>query len=144
MTLYEALDRVDALKPNAFSKAEKIAWISQLEGRVKTEILDAHEGAERPFRGYTDETDGNTRLFAEGPFAELYVYYVSAMIDHYDRETAAYNNSMKLFNALYAEYLAFYNRRHRPKTGRFRFFTPTKEEVEQGGAALPFPRENKN
>lgn len=139
MTLCEALDRIDALKPNAFSKAEKVAWISQLEGRVKEEILDAHEGPERVFHGYTDMTDGSTPLLVDGPFAELYVYYVSAMIDYYNRETVAYNNGMDLFNALYAEYFAFYNRRHMPKRGRFRFFTPAKEEVKRGGPSLPFP-----
>ena len=129
MTLYQALDRIDAIHPNTFSKTEKVSWISQLEWTLKEEIYDTHEVPPFVFNGYTDETDGNTVLSVPEPFTELYIYYVSAMIDFYNRETTAYNNNMAMYNALFSQYWSWFNRNYRPKSKRFRFFTTKHSEM---------------
>ena len=43
MTVMEAINHVDAVKPNGYSQNEKIRWLSYLDGIVKKEIIDTHE-----------------------------------------------------------------------------------------------------
>lgn len=43
MTVMEAINRVDAVKPNAYKQQEKIRWLSILDGIIKKEIIDTHE-----------------------------------------------------------------------------------------------------
>ena len=44
MQLLEAINKIDALKPNTYSPDEKIWWLSELDGMIKKEIIDTHEG----------------------------------------------------------------------------------------------------
>ena len=46
MTIQEAINKIDTLKPNSYSNADKIAWLSNLDGIIKEEIIDTHEGGE--------------------------------------------------------------------------------------------------
>ena len=43
MTVLEAINRLDAIKPNSYSQSEKIKWLSTLDGIIKSEIMDTHE-----------------------------------------------------------------------------------------------------
>ena len=122
MTLSEALCRADEVCPNGFSRAEKTAWISQLEWTLRRTLYDTHEGPEFRFHGLTAASDGRTPLWAPEPYSELYVLYLTAMIDYYNRETAAYNNAMLLFNSLLTEFSRWYRRTHKPKSGRIGYF----------------------
>lgn len=45
MTIIEAIQAVDSLKPNNYSELEKIQWLSELDGTIKAEIIDTHESA---------------------------------------------------------------------------------------------------
>ena len=55
MTLIEAINRIDSLKPNGFLQEDKVRWLSNLEGSIKAEIIDKHEGAENvTFNGYNE------------------------------------------------------------------------------------------
>ena len=56
MTLGEAIDRVDRLRCNAFSREEKAAWLARLEWMLKRNILDTHEGG-LSFREPGEDTD---------------------------------------------------------------------------------------
>lgn len=47
MTINEAIQAVDSLKPNGYSELEKIGWLSELDGTIKAEIIDTHEGADK-------------------------------------------------------------------------------------------------
>ena len=42
MTIAELLDKVDRMKPNAFTKADKIGWINELEAKIQTEVYLMH------------------------------------------------------------------------------------------------------
>lgn len=46
MTISEAINKIDALKPNNFSIEDKIGWLSTLDFTVKREMIDTHEGAD--------------------------------------------------------------------------------------------------
>ena len=47
MTINEAINRLDALKANAYNQPEKIDWLSRLDSMVKKQIIDTHEGADK-------------------------------------------------------------------------------------------------
>ena len=42
MTIIEAINKNDLLKPNNFTQMDKIIWLSTLDGIIKKEIIDTH------------------------------------------------------------------------------------------------------
>ena len=57
MTIREVLETVDRLKPNQYGSADKLRWLSELDGAVYREILTQHETQTAAFAGYTPEAD---------------------------------------------------------------------------------------
>jgi hypothetical protein len=47
MTIIEAIHAIDSIKPNGYSQSDKVRWLSMLDGLVKAEIIDTHEGADK-------------------------------------------------------------------------------------------------
>ena len=45
MTIREAIELVDRLKPNQYGSADKLRWLSELDGAVWHESWSAHETA---------------------------------------------------------------------------------------------------
>lgn len=123
MTLMEAIHRIDTIKPNSYTQAEKIKWLSTLDGIIKTEIIDAHEGTENVvFNGYTEETDLNTILLVPHPYDEIYLFWLESKIDYWNGEIGKYNNSITMYNEAYTNFARFYNRTNMPKSKKFKFF----------------------
>ena len=46
MTINEAITRLDSLKPNGYTLSDKIGWLSIVDGMIKNNIIDTHEGAD--------------------------------------------------------------------------------------------------
>ena len=111
MTVIEAVNRIDSVKPNNYTQADKVAWLSQLDGRVKAEIIDTHE-----------DTPLGTALLVPYPYDELYPLWLEARIDYANSEYTRYNNSMAMFNTAYADYERYYNRTHMPHGTNLRLF----------------------
>ena len=124
MKLIEAINAIDALKPNGYTQAEKLRWLSTLDGMLQTELIAVHEGAEaRPFSGYDEDTPPETELLAQEPYGrELYLKYLESQIDCYNGETARYNNSMTMYQAAYTAYARWYNRTHLPLSQKRKFW----------------------
>ena len=123
MTIIEAINRVDSLKPNSYSQDEKIGWLSKLDGTIKSEIIDTHEGAESVvFEGYDSNTNLSTILLAPAPHDDMYIRWLGAQIDYANNEIGKYNNETVMFNTLYAKYEKYYNRHHLPKGNKFKYF----------------------
>lgn len=120
MTIIEAINRLDNIKPNTYSQADKVQWLSTLDGTIKKEIIDTHEDAV-PFTRYTNDTPLNTELLVPYPFDQLYIAYLEMQIDYANAEYGKYNNSMTMFNTAYAAYERFYNREHKPISRGSRF-----------------------
>lgn len=114
MTLSQAIARLDALKPNTFTDAEKLRWLSALDGRIHAELIG--EGGE-PFRSYTERTPPETELAVPFPYDALYLHYLEMRVDYANEDYTKYNNSSAMFNESYAAFERYYNRTHR-KTGR--------------------------
>lgn len=115
MTIIEAINAIDSLKPNAYSQCDKIRWLSQLDGKIKEEIIDTHEGADDVvFEEYTEDTPVETELLVGAPYDEVYLLWLEAKIDFANKEYAKYNNSSMMYNNAYSEFWRYYNRNHLP------------------------------
>jgi hypothetical protein len=123
MTVMEALHRADALKPNMYTNAEKIKWLSILDGIIKKEIIDTHEGGEDVvFCGYEEDVELTTELLVPAPFDDIYIHWLEAQIDYTNGEYGKYGNSKAMYNTSYDAYKNHYNRTHMPKGNKFKFF----------------------
>ena len=93
MTIIEAINHIDSLKPNSYTQADKIIWLSNLDGIIKNEIIDTHEGSENvTFDGYNAETALDTVLLVPAPYDDVYIKWLEAQIDYANGETNRYNN----------------------------------------------------
>lgn len=123
MTLIEAINRIDILKPNGYKQSEKIKWISILDGIIMSSIIDTHEGADDiTFNGYGDSTELTTELLVPAPYDILYLRWLETQIDYTNGEYARYNNSLKVYNDAYSEFERYYNRTYMPKGNKLKFF----------------------
>lgn len=122
MTLMEALYKIDQLKPNSYSQPEKIRWLSVLDGTIKRQIIDTHEGADEvTFSGYDENTNLTTVLLVPHPYDEIYIRWLEMHIDYANGEYGKYNNSMTMYNMAYSSYFNEYNRTHMPLGKKFKF-----------------------
>ena len=123
MTIIEAINRIDSLKPNNYSQDDKVAWLSKIDGIIKEKIIDTHEGGEDiVYEGYDADTNTATELIAKAPYDDLYIKWLEAQIDYANNEYGKYNNSMTMYNATYAEYENYCNRSHMPKGEKLSYF----------------------
>ena len=123
MTIIEAINRIDSLKPNNYTQEDKLFWLSNLDGIIKTEIIDTHEGSENvTFNGYDVDTALDTVLLVPVPYDDIYLKWLEAQIDYTNGETQRYENSMIAFNNAYETFQRFYNRTHMPKSKSIKFF----------------------
>lgn len=114
MTINDVITEVDTLKPNQISDEIKVRWLSVLEGKIIDEIILTHRLSEIvEFNGYTID-DMNTELIVPDTYADLYKYYLYAMIDATNNEAARYANSMSLHNQAWQDYANYYNRNNMP------------------------------
>lgn len=124
MTINEAISKIDDLKSNVFSVADKIGWLSRLDGMVKHLVIDRHEGgSDVNFTEYTEDTDMHTELLVPHPFDGIYLYWLEAQIDYHNGELNKYNNSIAMFQSSFETYKSDYIANHKPisKGRRFLF-----------------------
>lgn len=121
MTIREAIDRADALRPNMISDTEKRLWLAQLDGAVRKQIHHRHENSqEEPAVGADQEQEDGTRLLVDEPYTSVYLYWLMAQADLALGELQRYNNDMMLYNMALTEYAVDYKREHLPlKQGQF-------------------------
>ena len=123
MTIIEAINIIDSLKPNNYTQEEKVRWLSNLDGIIKNEIIDTHEGAENVvFNGYDADTPLETVLIVPNPYDDIYIKWLEAQIDFANSETKRYANSMIMYNTAYSAFERFYNRTNMPKGKSFKYF----------------------
>ena len=117
MTIIEAIISVDAITPNTYTQGEKIRWLSNLDGNIKAEIIDTHEGHEAvEFEGYTEITPIDTVLLIPSPYDDIYTSWLQMQIDYANGEFNKFNNSSAIYNSRYAAFERYYNRTHMPLT----------------------------
>jgi hypothetical protein len=115
MTLNEAIAKIDSLKPNQYTFAEKVAWISDVDGRIYRDLITKHENPEeKTWDGpYDEDSSSALVLLAYEPYTDLYIYYMMAMIDQYNGEYTRYSNDMEQFNNSYQAFADDYIRNYK-------------------------------
>lgn len=115
MTLNEAIAKIDSLKPNQYTFAEKVAWISDVDGRIYRDLITKHENPEeKTWDGpYDEDSSSALVLLAYEPYTDLYIYYMMAMIDQYNGEFTRYSNDMEQFNNSYQAFADDYIRNNK-------------------------------
>ena len=74
------------------------------------------------FTGYDSLTDSQTELLVPEPYDEMYLRWMEAQIYYYNGEYDKYNNAIDLFNTAFEGYKNYYNRTHKPKGQKFKYF----------------------
>lgn len=117
MTIQEAIDRIDMLKPNKFPDRQKVAWLSDLDGMVAKEVLMTHEGTPDGyvFRGYDQETPYDTELLVQAPYVDIYQHYMATQMDIANAESGKYAQDMMLFNNAWTTFGDYWTRTHMPR-----------------------------
>lgn len=114
-TFAEIIERVDQNKPSAFEEAEKLRWLTELDGRIATEVMMMS------ISGVRNLPRGEEALSCEPlvsfPYDGLYDRYLEAMIDYHNGEMNEYQNSMVAFNAAYNGWLNWYLNTYDPVQG---------------------------
>lgn len=117
MKIKDAIDRADEMQPNAFSQHDKIKWLSSVESIIFRKIIVTHEGHHEHFHGFNDDTDlFKTELVAPEPWDELYVHWLIAQMALNNKEYAAYNMHIQLYDTLYEDFSKWYTRSIMPKS----------------------------
>lgn len=117
MTVNEAIATIDSrMIGNQYPIEDKVRWLSDLDSRVYAEVISRYENSGMSgFAGYSADCDLNNELIAEKGYADMYIYYLQAMINKENCEYTRYNNCMVMFNTFYALFVRQYNRAHRAK-----------------------------
>ena len=123
MTIIEALNKIDVIKPNNYTQAEKIKWLSNLDGIIKAEIIDTHEGGQGiTFNGYDYDVAVDTEMLVPYPYDDLYIKWLESQIDYHNAEYGKYNNSVVAYNSAYSAFERYYNRHNKPKQTKLKYF----------------------
>lgn len=139
MTIAEAIDRADSLRPNQYTFTQKVNWLSDLDNQAYEEVLLMAKKNWKPkvieqiidgevtqkedprqlvpvfdFNGYDETTPETTELLIDDIYAGCYIDWLISKIDYYNREAAAYNNSSAVFNAQYQSWCSWYRSKNMP------------------------------
>ena len=106
MNLKQAINRADALRPNLIPDEMKASWINDLDCRI-AELM----GKDAP----ADVWPQDRTLLMPAPCDSIYEFYLMAMIDLAQQDSALYFNDMTVFNSLYTDAKCWYRRNHKPK-----------------------------
>ena len=121
MTIMEAITACEERRAGLASDAEKIRWLSELDGRIFCEVRGARVGRGEMPR-YGADTDPMTALLVGAPYDALYPTYLEAQIDLACGEIARYNNACAVVTALLDAYAAHCHRSHLTAPRALRYF----------------------
>lgn len=114
MTINEAIMQADGLLKNRIPRETKIKWLSDLDYGLYLDVILTHEVGDVDFEPYDEFTDGERELVAKAPFDGMYIEYLKMKINSELFEYARYNSNMETFNAMLANFKAYYNRNFKP------------------------------
>jgi len=112
MTLSEIISRVNTLNPNAFDEETKGKVLCSLEARLIYKFLGEEKNITYP-------ENLKTQLILPDRYADVYIYYLSAMLYFWNKEYEEYNNHVTLYNTLLEEYEKEYGSMKKNEKKRF-------------------------
>lgn len=108
MTLAKVIECFDSERKNSLSYRQKLNWLSQLDMKIASELLEPRGGEK--LVGYSETTSPEAEACAPEEYCEIYGLYLNMKLDYLNGEIARFNNSAALFNATYSEMSDFINR----------------------------------
>ena len=109
-TLKEIIAIADELNPNAYSNNIKAQWVNEVETAIQTEVFVIAPVDVVSFLPYEDKKD--KQLSLDETWDKIYLTYLQAMIDFSNKEYAAFNNDIALYNSYVDTYAKWYVRHH--------------------------------
>lgn len=122
MTIEQAVEMVDRLRPNHFDHETKVRWLGKIDGMIWREVFCTHAcNPVHHFNGYDDATP-DTKLLVPEPYADdVYNYYLQMQIDKELGEIQKFNQSVMMYNSAYKTFADWYNRTFRPLPAHSQF-----------------------
>lgn len=123
MTVGDAITKIDAIRPNQYTNAQKVDWLNAVDGQIFVEIIKTHHDADiHHFDGYS-ASDTTSVLLVPEPYAEdFYTSFLMMQIDRANAEFDKYNQSVTMYNNALLTFRNWYNKKHMPiNKGRFRW-----------------------
>ena len=119
MTVQQCIEFVDEIRPNAFSVEAKMAWLSQVEGKIASEIFLMAPAELWQFQYKTALEDGDKELLVDPPYDDIYVAFLTAKVDSKNGEFNRLSTAAQSFNRLWNEFAAFIGNRYDPGAGYY-------------------------
>jgi len=108
MTISEAIVKADELRPNPISTEAKVGWLNELNAQI-AESMDVNMPDELTAESLEE-------LLMPFPYEQVYVLYLTAMIDNAQEEFSLFNNDIVLYNTAIHEALAWWRRHHKKES----------------------------
>lgn len=116
MTIDDAIQQIQKLRPSDVDVVQIIAWLSKMDMRVFREVIEPRDGAEiTEFTRYSGMTDRTRELLIPAPWDELYLYYLDAQLSYWLGEDEAYNIATARMQGMYEDFKADYASKHRQR-----------------------------
>ena len=113
MKIIEVIEKVDALYPNSYKTAEKIAWCDELGEMLKREYAKSYSGnVQQEYEKISDPMEAETVV--PPPYDAMYVDYVLAKCCYYQRDYETYNQHIVLFDSRLDDFSKWYIERNMP------------------------------
>lgn len=122
MTIRQAVEAVDRLKPNTYSHRQKLLWLWEPESLVREQITALYRKELPQAAPFDDGVDMDTALTAPAPYDQMYLRYLEAQIDYHNAEFDRYNNAIALFQTAFDSYRNACARANIPQGAAFRYF----------------------
>lgn len=106
MTVQEALDALEALKPHPYAPEHLLRELQRLDGRIQREVHAGREGGGDPLPAYTLDGAAEQALRVPEPYDLLYIHYLMAQVALWNGEMERYNQYAQLFAEVYGAYRA--------------------------------------
>lgn len=106
-TIQEIIDRVDENRPNAFSSATKLKWISDLDGKIAADVflMGIEEIRQLQYKG---EEGLLKEPLVSYPHDDIYDLWLEARIDAANGEYNRYQNDMQLYNETFGNFVRWF------------------------------------
>lgn len=115
-TIRDVIGQVDALKPNAFEKKQKVRWLALLDGKLAADVFLMDIGDISKFE-YKFPECLDHQLLVSYPHDDIYEYWLMAQIDMANGEYDKYNNAMAMYNASLDAFTAWFAQTYDPAQG---------------------------
>lgn len=121
MLVSDAIKEADRLKPNEFTTEDKLKWLERIERRVREEILRHYKTPAPEVLPFTTE-DLSRELLVPAPYDEIYIHWLHAQMDYYERDYNSFNASNGMAEAVFVEFRNWYNWNHEANGAAHRYF----------------------